>query len=241
MLALVSHDLKSSIHTTMGLSELWLMRLQHNNEHIDRQELIEDLDILISGSRDMLQLINNSLTAMRLESGMEAIELYWENELKEIFHNIGESFRPLAAAANIHLQTDIAATLPPVYWDTLKIRFHVIGNLLGNAMKFVEPGGKVVLSAWQEGEHIIISVADNGPGIPPAEREHLFHPAERVVEVTAERAFRCVRIGLYSANLFVEQHGGNISIEDGLDGRGVTFKISLPIDPLLQRPECGNC
>lgn len=233
MLALVSHDLKSSIHTTMGLSELWLMRLRHNNEHIDRQELIEDFDILISGSREMLQLINNSLAAVRLQSGMEAIELYWESELKEIFHNIGESFRPEALRADIQLQVDVAARLPPVYWDTLKIRFHVIDNLLTNALKFVQSGGRVVLSARQEGESIVIAVADNGPGIPSAERESLFHPVERP-EITTERAYRCTRIGLYSASLFVQQHGGEITIEDGLDGCGVTFQVSLPINPLLQ-------
>lgn len=239
MLTLVSHDLKSPINATIGFAELWLMRLAEG-EAVERQELMQDLQMMLSASRDMLQMINTSLAAVRLEAGKEPIEANWENDLGVVMASIGETFRHEAASAHIDLQIDVAPDLPPVYWDVFKVRFHVINNLVSNALKFVQPGGIVRLSVRQEGSHVILSVADNGPGIPPAERDKLFHAFERL-EVKSHRAFQGAGLGLYSANLFVRHHDGHIRIEEGLEGRGVAFRVVLPLQPQFQGGEARCC
>lgn len=233
MLTLVNHDLKSPLNATIGFAELWLAKLRQTEQAVDRQELIEDLETMLAASGDMLKLINDSLAAVRLETGQVAIEARWENEPGGIFSSVGETFRHEAANARIALQIDVPANLPPVYWDIFKIRCHVINNLVSNALKFTQAGGLVRLSVRQEDDRVAIRVADNGPGIPPEERNKIFHRFERL-EVQAHRAYQGSGLGLYSANLFVRHHGGSISVEDGLDGAGVTFKVAIPAYPQFE-------
>ena len=114
-------------------------------------------------------------------------------------------------------------------WDAARLE-RVVQNLLGNAIKYSPEGGEVVVTiARQEdaaGARAVLAVRDQGVGIPPTDRPHVFdrfHRAENVVGRIAGTG-----IGLASARQIVEQHGGTISVQSAL-GRGSTFTVRLPL------------
>ncbi len=102
----------------------------------------------------------------------------------------------------------------------------VIWNMLNNAVKFSSEGEKVEVKTYREGDALITSVTDQGPGIEPRHREIIFE-IFRQVDGSTTRQYGGVGIGLALARHFVEAHGGRIWVESEL-GQGSTFYISIP-------------
>jgi two-component system phosphate regulon sensor histidine kinase PhoR len=100
----------------------------------------------------------------------------------------------------------------------------VLSNLLHNACKFTPSGGQVSLTARHEGENVIVSIADTGPGIPPNELNRVF---ERFYKVDRARGQSGTGLGLAIARHIVEGHGGRIWAESA-PGHGATFRFNLP-------------
>ena len=100
----------------------------------------------------------------------------------------------------------------------------VLGNLIGNAIKFTPRGGRIALTGRREGGQVRVAVTDQGPGIPERDLEHVFEPywqARRTARLGAG-------LGLKIAKGLVEAHGGRIWAESA-PGRGATFSFTLPI------------
>src|SRR5262249_34984554 len=116
----------------------------------------------------------------------------------------------------------------PVLADPEKLG-RVLLNLLSNAIKFVPDGGRVRAGLSVEGQEAVLSVEDNGPGVPVALREAIFERFQRGDESTARR-FGGTGLGLAIAKELVEQHGGRIEVVDGADG-GALFRVMLPLAP----------
>jgi two-component system OmpR family sensor kinase len=101
----------------------------------------------------------------------------------------------------------------------------VIRNLLENARRHVGPAGRVVVSAASDGRSLTISVDDDGPGVPPQEREHVFDRFHRS-EASRDRATGGSGLGLSIARSIVELHGGRIWLEDSpLGGARASFRL----------------
>src|SRR6185503_9774291 len=98
----------------------------------------------------------------------------------------------------------------------------VLLNLLSNAMKFVPDGGRVRIEARVEGDDVVLSVEDDGPGVPVPLREAIFEPFRRGDDATTHR-FGGTGLGLAIARELVEGHGGRIEVGDGADG-GALFR-----------------
>ena len=99
----------------------------------------------------------------------------------------------------------------------------VLGNLVGNAVKFAGSGGRVTLGAAATSQYVVFSVADTGPGIPPEEVARLF---DRFWQARTDR--RGVGLGLTIARGIVEAHCGRIWVESRVD-EGATFYFTLPV------------
>jgi len=126
------------------------------------------------------------------------------------------------------LTSSLPPTLAHVRVDTDRIG-QVLINLLGNAMQNTPKGGNVTISAEQKGNDVLISVKDNGAGIPPEHLPHVFDRFYRVDKSRSRRAGGGSGIGLTIANSLVEAHGGIIrAASDGI-GKGSTFIFTLPI------------
>ncbi|OIQ64179.1 sensor histidine kinase YycG [mine drainage metagenome] len=117
-----------------------------------------------------------------------------------------------------------------IHWDILKLRYFAVNNLISNALKFVSNGGRVLVRVGINAEgDVLISIADNGPGIPPEERTVIF---ERFAQASNNtRSFSGSGYGLFNAAHMVRSHFGEITITDGLDGKGVCFNMQIPAIP----------
>jgi two-component system sensor histidine kinase BaeS len=127
----------------------------------------------------------------------------------------------------VFLETDVPENLPLVRADEDRMD-EVLLNLVGNALQYTPPGGRVRLSARREGDRVRLSVEDTGIGIPA---EHLPHVFERFYRVdrSRSRAAGGSGIGLTIARHLVEAHGGEIRAASEGPGHGSTFSFTLPV------------
>jgi len=124
------------------------------------------------------------------------------------------------------VHTDLPADLPPVELDYLQID-QVLTNLIENAVRYTPAGSPIELSTRVDGDQMVISVADRGPGIPPADRERVFDKFYRVLETQTTRTTGS-GLGLAVSRGLVEAHGGRIW-EENRDGGGAIFRFTLPL------------
>lgn len=137
-----------------------------------------------------------------------------------------ERARMVAEAQGKRIEALDSGPLPDVLVERDKIE-RVLDNLIGNALKYTDRGGRITLSARAIGGAVEVSVADDGQGIPAEALERIFEPFAQVGGA-GQRAG--TGLGLTSCRLFVEAHGGAIRVEsDGV--RGTTFHFSLPASP----------
>jgi two-component system sensor histidine kinase KdpD len=135
--------------------------------------------------------------------------------------------RPRAEVLGISLEIETPGDLPPVTADPDRLE-RVLANLVENALRYSPEEGRVTVSAWREGDNMMVGVSDAGPGIPPDQRERIFDRFTQVRDDT--RARRGFGLGLAYCRAAVEAHGGRIWVEDGEGGVGSHFVFSLPLD-----------
>ncbi len=137
-----------------------------------------------------------------------------------LLENLVESFRGKARAKDVGLFLDLDPGLGAVRLDP-DLMERVLGNLLDNAIRAVEPGkGRVLLSARRKEGDLVISCRDNGPGILPEEQERVFEPF-------FTRSPKGLGLGLPLARKIVEEHGGTLTLQSA-PGKGAAFTLVLP-------------
>ena len=109
----------------------------------------------------------------------------------------------------------------------------MLGNLLSNAFKFTDRGGKVSLTVAADDGNVVITVADTGAGIPPQQLPHIFDKFFQA-DNQASAATKGTGLGLAIAKEIVEAHGGQIKV-DSTVGEGTTFVVTLPTEPKAAR------
>ncbi|WP_198316259.1 GAF domain-containing sensor histidine kinase [Cystobacter fuscus] len=216
VLAVVAHDLRNPLNAISISAQTLLRQRTIAND----PQLQAPLRIIRSSVERMNRLIQDLLNVSRMEAGKLAVETYPE-PAESLLQEALEEARPLAS--RLQLSTDIAEVLPAVRVDRERI-LQVFSNLLGNALKFTPPGGRVTLGARAEGAVVRFWVSDTGPGIPPEAREHLF---DRFWQMRhGDR--RGAGLGLSIAKGLVEAHGGRIWVESE-PGHGSTFSFVVPV------------
>ncbi|NIM95723.1 MAG: GAF domain-containing protein [Anaerolineales bacterium] len=135
-----------------------------------------------------------------------------------------EVIRPQATQENIKLQVSMNRSITPVLGDRNRLK-QVLLNLLTNAVKFTNSGGKVSISINREGMDILLSIQDTGHGIPEESLPRIFDRFYRVPE--QEGVVSGTGLGLAIAKSIVESHGGQIYVDSTL-GKGSTFTLRLP-------------
>jgi two-component system phosphate regulon sensor histidine kinase PhoR len=131
--------------------------------------------------------------------------------------------KPQADRQRLTIKKKLAA-LPPVPADEARVR-QVISNLLHNAIKFTDAGGKITVTTKASGDWLTVAIADSGIGIA---REDLPHVFERFYKGDRARSGGGTGMGLAIAKHVVEAHGGTIQVESE-EGKGSTFSFSLPL------------
>jgi PAS domain S-box-containing protein len=175
----------------------------------------------------MVRLIDDLLDVSRISRNK--LELRLERiELTDVVRAAVETVRPSIDAAGHILTTTIPPE--PVYLNADLTRMsQVIGNLLGNSVKYTPPGGSIRLAAAVEGGEVVISVQDTGIGIPAASLRRIFDMFSQV-DRSIERSTGGMGIGLALVKGLVEMHGGTVEAASPGPGLGSTFTVRLPLD-----------
>jgi signal transduction histidine kinase len=217
-LAVVAHDLRNPLTALRMEAEMIGSMLGPSAGAYER----DGLKRIIGMTGRMDGLIQDLLEVSRMERGSLSLETA-PRDPAALLADAAEGLRPLAAHHGLRVEVQAEPGLPAVQADGARV-VQVVGNLVGNAVKFTPEGGSVTLAcAAAEGE-VRFSVADTGPGIPPEQVPHIFGAFWQARH--ADR--RGLGLGLSIARGLVEAHGGRIWVESE-PGRGSTFVFTLPL------------
>jgi signal transduction histidine kinase len=175
-------------------------------------------------AKQMNRLISDLLDTVRLQAGRLSLDVE-DLDVHELLHQMEETFQPIAREKNVRLEVFPPERHRSVSADPLRVS-QIVGNLLGNALKFTPADGQVTLRAAAQGGAIAFQVRDSGPGIPPEHLEHLFDKFWQARPTD----HRGAGLGLAIARGLVEAHGGRIWAESEL-GSGSTFTFTVPVAP----------
>ena len=219
-LANTSHELCTPLNAIIGFAQV--LRDEVTGPLEPKQaEYLED--ILISGQQ-LLALITDLLDLAKLEAGRLS-SCARATSVTSLVQNVVSELTPVAARRDIQLTVDVPEELPDVEADTSNL-YHALSNLLANGIKFTSDGGRVEVLARRAGERVLLSVRDNGIGILPEQRPHLFEAFHQGTRPLPNHARGGTGLGLTLARGLVELEGGHISLESTPDV-GSTFTIEL--------------
>jgi signal transduction histidine kinase len=219
-LATLSHELRTPLNAILGYTRM--MKTGAVSE--DRQE--SALAVIERNGTMLAQILEDLLDISRIVSGKMRLEVRPVDVRQVISDAIG-TVRPAADAKGITLRTCLDADGLTLNADRDRLQ-QVLWNLLTNAVKFTPPGGTVTVEAGASTRGIEIAVADTGRGIQASLLPHVF---ERFTQGDTRlgREHRGLGLGLSIARNIVEMHGGTITSESGGEGKGSTFRVTLPI------------
>jgi signal transduction histidine kinase len=174
-----------------------------------------------------LTLIVEDLRTLSLaDEGQLRLEMI-EVDPAALVANVTRAMQRMANERGIHLTADVVGPIPSLHADGDRLA-EVLTNLVGNALRYAPDGGHVTVGARQSGRSVILSVADDGPGIPAEDQPFVFERFWRG-DKSRSRGSGGSGIGLAIVKQLVELHHGKITIES-IPGEGTTFRVSLPLD-----------
>lgn len=222
----ISHDLRTPLTAIITHGEILCDGIL--GELTPRQK--DSVTGVISGGRQLLDMVGEILTYARGAANQLTVTRS-EFTVVAVIEQVCALSESLVAKKGHELSVTIEDGLPPLYADREKIA-HILGNLLGNAIDFTSPGGKVWICAsrgpsTERGHTILIEVGDSGIGIAPAHHELVFREFAQV-DASASRRHHGTGLGLAIARKFVELHDGKIWVESKL-GEGTRFFVTIPV------------
>jgi K+-sensing histidine kinase KdpD len=217
LLGAVSHDLRTPLASIIA-SAGSLRQRDVEWTDAERAAFLEDIE---TEARRLERIVANLLDLSRMESGTLRPERGWYDIAALVDDAVG---RLRSQSAGHRLQVSVADDLPPVPLDYVEID-QVLSNLIENAIRHTPAGTNVWIAAAREGDELVVSVADDGPGIDPASRRRLFDPFVRGGD---RRGTPGAGLGLAIARGLVEAHGGHIEASERTGG-GAFLRFTLPL------------
>ncbi len=178
---------------------------------------------LKDGIKRATRLVTQLLTMARLDPDNRSQPLL-PLDLTALAHSVCDELAPLAAQKNIELKA--ASDKPAVAIaneDALRL---LMNNLCDNAMRYTPADGHIEIRTYIRASKAFIEVCDDGPGVPETERERIF---ERFYRAEGTKTIPGTGLGLAIVRRVAELHGGTPSLDAGLNGKGVCFRISFPV------------
>ena len=221
IVANVSHEFRTPLASIKAYTELLLDELDGGDRAVRRRFL----KVIDEETDRLASMINDFLDLSRLESGRFELRKRPLN-LGKVVDYVVSLLSVQARNKGIEIKVDIPSDLPPILADE-ELMVTLIRNLLSNAVKFSYEGGQVEVKACEEDGWLILSVSDQGIGIPSEDLPHVFEKFYRVRSAT-ELGIKGTGLGLALAKEAVEAHGGKIEVESQI-GVGSRFTVILPI------------
>jgi signal transduction histidine kinase len=218
----VSHALRTPLTAMREASEM-LIRGTFEKDPESRRQL---LAIVRDECKRLIIAVNRILDLSRMESGMMEYR-FAQVDLNDLILSVVFKLSPIAQAKQIRLHFEPGPACPPVLADTDQMH-QLFENLIGNALKFTEPEGRITLKILEpvdKGGQIQVAVMDTGCGIEPEHLENIFTKFRRIEK--GQKTARGTGLGLSIAKHIVEAHGGSIWVRSNI-GAGSAFYFSLP-------------
>ena len=226
-LAILAHELRNPLAPIRTAVQLLRKRDLAEAQTMRAREVIE------RQVQHLVCLIDDLLDVSRITRGM--ITLQRERVLIDaVVARAVETARPLIDARRHALTLDLPEDLLSVDGDPTRL-VQIIGNILHNAAKFMEPGGRIALSVAQEDSYAVIKVKDAGMGIPSALVPKIFDLFSQVHQ-KSESAHAGLGIGLALVRRLVEMHGGAVSASSQGPGHGTELVVRLPLLDVTSTP-----
>jgi signal transduction histidine kinase/CheY-like chemotaxis protein len=219
----VSHELRTPLNMITGFTEMILQSPETYGKRIPRS-LLADLSVIHRNAEHLKALIDDVLDMSQIEADQMALTREYV-PFEEIIDFAITAVRPLYELRKLYLRVHFKDELPPVFCDRTRIR-EVLLNLLSNAGRFTEQGG-VDITAWREGDFMMVLVKDTGPGISDHDLEKLFKPFQQV-DGSIRRRYGGTGLGLAISKQFIELHEGKIWVDSRI-GEGTAFTFRIPI------------
>ncbi|MBU5614094.1 CHASE domain-containing protein [Geomonas azotofigens] len=222
-LAHMSHEIRTPLNAILGFSQIAL------HDATLTAESRHNLEIINRSGEQLLALINDVIEVARIESGSASVE-HGVFELPALLEEVVAGFRDKACAKDLQLMHEPAGELPRyAAGDEKKIR-HVLGDLIGNAIKFTREGGVSVRSrtgARDGRQWLEVEVEDSGPGIAPEDQERIFNAFEQ--GRVGEADLGGTGLGLTISRQYARFLGGDLTVRS-TPGTGSCFRLILPLD-----------
>jgi NtrC-family two-component system sensor histidine kinase KinB len=224
----ITHDLRSPMASIIGFSK-YLLKGVGGALSAEQTEMVATIQ---DASQRALSLVNDILDLARLE--FRKIKLNPAPvSLGDIAERTARTLRGVAQQRGVSFKVEIGH-LAPVEADP-QLMERLMGNLLGNAAKFAQDNGTVIVSGREDGGDVEICVADDGEGVPAAFRERIFEKFEQVPGTRKGG----MGLGLTICREIVQMHGGRIWVGSE-PGRGARFFVSLPKRHSLKKSDASG-
>ena len=219
-LALLSHELRTPLNAILG----WTQILQRGSSA--SADLANGLAVIERNVRAQTQLVNDLLDMSRIISGQMRLDV--QPVMPYAFvQGAVESARPAADAGGVRLESILDPAAGPLSGDANRLQ-QVVWNLISNAIKFTPRGGRIKITLERVNSHIEVCVADSGVGIQPDFLPHVFERF-RQRDATTTRRHGGLGLGLSIVKHIVELHGGTVAANSDGEGKGATFRVTLPV------------
>ena len=219
-LATLAHELRNPLAPISNALQVWPF-VEH-----DPVETRRVRDVMGRQVGQLIRLIDDLLDVSRISRGK--IELRKERlDLATIVEAAIEAVRPLVDGCGHEVTVVLPAEPVAIEGDVGRL-LQVFGNLLNNAAKYSGRNGRIRVAATREGDGVVVSVQDEGPGIPSEMLAAIFEMFVQV-DQTLDRAHGGLGIGLTLVKNLVELHGGTVEAKSDGQGRGSEFVVRLPV------------
>ncbi len=225
-LATLAHELRNPLAPLRNLLELL------KKADADRAVRVQAVETMQRQLNQLVRLVDDLLDLSRISH--DRLELRRRPiDIAAVIRQALESCQPLADAAAHQVHVELPAEPLYVNGDELRLT-QVLANLFNNSCKYTDPGGAIEIKAVRDADAVVVTVKDNGIGIPTDKLEAIFGMFTQV-EPSAHRSQSGLGIGLTLAKRLVEMHGGALCATSKGLGRGSEFAVRLPL--LAARPE----
>lgn len=233
-LSTVSHELRTPLTSVLGFAKIIRRRLQERlfpliagddrKVQLAKQQVIENLDVVVSEGERLTKLIDDVLDLAKIEAG----KFTWNMgtvSIAEVIERATAATASLFEVKKLRLIRDVDPDLPPVTGDQDRL-IQVVINLISNAVKFTD-SGTIACAAHLRNDELVVSVQDSGIGIAAADQAKVFEKFKQVGDTLTDKP-KGTGLGLPICKEIVEYHGGRIWVESA-PGEGSTFLFTLPM------------
>lgn len=219
-LATLAHELRNPLAPIQ--TSLYIMRLRHPMD----EALVELQEVMERQLNHLVRLVDDLLEISRITTGKIELRLQ-QVDVRTLISSAVETSRPLVDAAGHELLVSLPSTPITVQGDPVRLA-QVVSNILNNACKFTDPGGRIWLTVTSEPQRVAIAIRDNGIGIPASSLPAVM---KMFSQVGRERGVSKggLGIGLALVDRLVNLHGGSIEVRSDGEGQGSEFVVRLPI------------